>query len=181
MLAYKGFEKGLICRGYQFTMGKNVTDQANCQRNGFHCAANPLDCLYHYPNIYTSEYYLVKAEGDLDEDAYDSKISCTELTILRRLDVEQLILHGLAYMTDHPLLEWSSQVSRDRGTAGGGYTVVRGCDPMARGRLGDILALARENARGTRIEEIAITRVDGEKILPGIWYGMDWKARSARL
>ena len=97
MLAYKGFEKGLICRGYQFTMGKNVTDQANCQRNGFHCAANPLDCLYHYPNIYTSEYYLVKAEGDLDEDAYDSKISCTELTILRKLDVEQLILHGLAY------------------------------------------------------------------------------------
>lgn len=90
MLAYKGFEKGLICRGYQFIMGKNVTDQANCQRNGFHCAANPLDCLYHYPNIYTSEYYLVKAEGDLDEDAYDSKISCTELTILRRLDVEQL-------------------------------------------------------------------------------------------
>ena len=181
MLAYKGFEKGLICRGYQFIMGKNVTDQANCQRNGFHCAANPLDCLYHYPNIYTSEYYLVKAEGDLDEDAYDSKISCTELTILRRLDVEQLILHGLAYMTDHPLLEWSSKVNRDRGTAGGGYTVVRGCDPMARGKLGDILALARENAQGTRIEEIAITRVDGEKILPGIWYGMDWKAMSARL
>ena len=30
MLAYKGFEKGLICRGYQFIMGKNVTDQANC-------------------------------------------------------------------------------------------------------------------------------------------------------
>lgn len=119
MLAYKGFEKGLICRGYQFIMGKNVTDQANCQRNGFHCAANPLDCLYHYPNIYTSEYYLVKAEGDLDEDAYDSKISCTELTILRRLDVEQLILHVLAYMTDHPLLEWSSKVNRDRGTARG--------------------------------------------------------------
>ena len=95
--------------------------------------------------------------------------------------MEQLILHGLAYMTDHPLLEWSSKVNRDRGTAGGGYTVVRGCDPMARGKLGDILALARENAQGTRIEEIAITRVDGEKILPGIWYGMDWKARSARL
>lgn len=181
MLAYKGFKKGLICLDYQFTMGKNVTDQANCQRNGFHTAANPLDCLVHYPDIQDSEYHLVRAEGDLDEDAIDSKISCTELTILRELGVQQLILHGLIYMTDHPLLEWSSKVRRERGTASDGYTVVRGYDPIARGQLGDILALARENLQGTQIEEIAITCVDGKKILPDVWYGVDWKARSASL
>ena len=177
MIAYKGFVKGLICRGYQFSMGLNVTEKANCGRNGFHCASNPVDCLVHYPNIRTSVYYLVDAGGDLDEDNQDSKISCTELTVLKELDVEQLLLHGLAYMVDHPLLPWSGQVSRDHAKAQGGYAIVRGPDPAAKGELGDILALARESELGDRIEEVALSRVDGENILPNVWYGIDWKER----
>ena len=43
MIAYKGFLPGLICRGYQFRMGLNVTEKANCAHNGFHCAEDPLD------------------------------------------------------------------------------------------------------------------------------------------
>ena len=31
MLAYKGFKPGLVCLGYQFKMGLNVTDKANCR------------------------------------------------------------------------------------------------------------------------------------------------------
>ena len=45
MIAYKGFRPGLICRGYQFVMGLNTTEKANCRENGFHCAENPLDCV----------------------------------------------------------------------------------------------------------------------------------------
>ncbi len=82
MLAYKGFDKGLICRDYQFNPGLNVTEKANCAKNGFHCAENPLDCFNYYPNIKNSEYYIVDAGGDIDEDERDSKISCTHLTIL---------------------------------------------------------------------------------------------------
>ena len=48
MIAYKGMEPGMICRGYQLKMGLNVTEQANCQASGFHCAANPMDCLRYY-------------------------------------------------------------------------------------------------------------------------------------
>ena len=49
MIAYKGFEKNLSCRGYQFKRyGINETTEANCRQNGFHCAENPLDCLVHY-------------------------------------------------------------------------------------------------------------------------------------
>ena len=68
MIAYKGFGPGLICRGYRFQMGKNVTEQANCAENGFHCAENPLDCLYYYSDMKQFEYYLVDAGGDVDED-----------------------------------------------------------------------------------------------------------------
>ena len=65
MFAYKGFEKGLICRGYQFVVGLNCTERANCAQNGFHCAEDPLDCLSYYSNMDTSEYYIVNAGGDI--------------------------------------------------------------------------------------------------------------------
>lgn len=51
MIAYKGFRPGLICRGYQFVMGLNTTEKANCRENGFHCAENPLDCLSYYSSL----------------------------------------------------------------------------------------------------------------------------------
>lgn len=51
MYAYKGFEPDLSCRGYRFVMGKNVTPEANCASNGFHCAENPLDCLTYYSDM----------------------------------------------------------------------------------------------------------------------------------
>ncbi len=59
MIAYKGFRPGLICRGYQFVMGLNTTEKANCRENGFHCAEDPLDCLSYYSSLEHSEYYIV--------------------------------------------------------------------------------------------------------------------------
>ena len=104
MIAYKGFRPGLICRGYQFVMGLNTTEKANCRENGFHCAENPLDCLSYYSSLEHSEYYIVNAGGDIDEDEHDSKIACTELTVIKRLTKEELFLHGLAFVTSKNIL-----------------------------------------------------------------------------
>lgn len=177
MIAYKGFNPGLICIGYQFIMGKNVTEKANCRENGFHCAENPLDCLTYYPDMDKSEYYVVNAGGDLDEDGEDSKISCTELTILKKLTREEFFLHGLAYMMNRPQRRCHCFVQKSKGEAHNGYAVVRGIDPIARGKMGDILAFAKEDAYGKRIEQIALARVDGKKLLPNIWYGVDLNER----
>ena len=117
MIAYKGFEPGLVCRDYQFVMGKNVTEQANCAANGFHCAENPLVCLSYYPDMTRSVYCVVEAGGDMDEDARDSKIACTELTIVKQLSMEEFFLHALAYMVDHPYRQWNGRVQKNRGSA----------------------------------------------------------------
>ena len=58
MIAYKGFRPGLICRGYQFVMGLNTTEKANCRENGFHCAEDPLDCLSYYSSLEHSNIIL---------------------------------------------------------------------------------------------------------------------------
>ena len=176
MIAYKGFEPGLICLQYQFRMGLNVTEKANCKANGFHCAENPLDCLSYYRDISKSEYCIVNAGGDMDEDGTDTKISCTELTILKKLTPMELFMYALAFMVDHPKRRWSTHVRKDKAKAYGGYAVVRGIDPIACGGPGDILAFAKEDTRGN-ITQIALAVVDGEKVKPGVWYGVELTER----
>ncbi len=178
MIAYKGFNKGLQCRGYQFHMGLNITEKANCRANGFHCAEDPLDCLSYYSDMDSSEYYIVNAGGDVHEDGQDSKISCTELTIIKKLSRMDFFLHALAYMVDHPKRKWSSQVIADKGTAVKykPYAVVRGLDPVAQGTKGSVLAFAKEDACGN-IVQIALTEVDGVSVKPNTWYGVDLVVR----
>lgn len=138
MYAYKGFEPDLSCRGYRFVMGKNITPEANCASNGFHCAEDPLDCLTYYSDMDRSIYCLVQPGGDIDEDDRDSKIACTELTILRQLTRKEFFLHALAYMVDHPGRKVSGKVQREHSTSRNGYAIVRGKEPAACGKLGDI-------------------------------------------
>ena len=173
MIAYKAFKTGLNCRGYQFHMGLNTTDEANCAQNGFHCAANPLDCLSYYSMCDQTEFYIVNAGGDIDEDNCDSKIACTELTILKKLDLWDFVVHALAYLFDHPRMKVNEYVSREYGEACRGFAIVRGKEPKARGKAGDILALAKESADGEEIIQLGMARVDGKQVLASVWYDIE--------
>ncbi len=178
MLGYKGFDKGLKCRGYQFKMGLNVTEKAKAVAYGFHYAEDPLDCLTYYPHMNSSEYYIVNGTGDIDEDGTDSKIACTELTIIKKLSKEDFVLHALAYMADHPKRKRNPKVCKDKGTAGGmGFVIVCGVDPVAKGKKGDILAFAKEDDAGD-ITEVAMVAVDGKKVKAGTWYSIDLLERT---
>ena len=177
MIAYKAFNKDLSCLGYRFKMGLNVTEKAKARAYGFHCAENPLDCLTYYGNMNSADYYIVNAGGDVDEDGNDTKISCTELTIIKKLTKEDFVLHSLAYMVDHPRREWNGNVAKDKGEAGHhGFAIVRGRDPIAKGKEGQILAFAKEDDTGC-IVEVSMAAVDGQKIKPGTWYGLELAER----
>lgn len=171
MFVFKMFQKGLVCRGYQYKVGTNVCDHATCVREGFHAAENPLDCLSYYSNFDESECWLCYADGDVHEDGSDSKISCTKLEILRRLGKEGFLAYALQFMAEHPRRPWGNCVVADRGEAYcNGFTVVRGKDPVALGRkIGDYLALAKEDEKG-EVHEVGLLYIDGEVLLPGVWY-----------
>ena len=105
LIAFKGFDKDLTCTNhgntYQYRLGVwNEEDKANCGINGMHCAENPLDCLSYYPDWDRAVYYMVVADGDIDEDAYDSKISCTRLRLIKKLDKGEFVAHSLKYLLD---------------------------------------------------------------------------------
>lgn len=49
MKAYKGFNKDMTCRGFQYEEGKTYeTDKAELCKEGFHACENPLDCFNYY-------------------------------------------------------------------------------------------------------------------------------------
>ena len=68
-------------------------------------------------------------------------------------------------------------MTKDKADAIGGYAVVQGSDPVARGRKGDILAFAKENPVNGHIVQIALAQIDGVNILPDTWYGADLAER----
>ncbi len=171
MRAFKGFRKDLTCLGFQFREDKvNRTEKANCAENGFHCAENPLDCFCYYPDWRGSVYYEVDAGGDLDEDAVDSKISCTEMRLVRRLSLEQMLFEAAVYMVEHPKRRWNSGICRETGTACNGYGVVRGKNPRAAGEKGDFLLILKEEQNSPEIEEIALINIDGKRWHPHKFY-----------
>lgn len=171
MIAFKGFNADLTCLGYQFNENKiNRTEYANCRKNGFHCAENPLDCLHYYSNWKNSIYYEVEASGDMDEDDVDSKISCTEMKLLKRLSIQELFLKGIVYMVKYPNRKWNTFVMKEEGKANNGFTVVRGKNPRACGKFGDYLILLKEEEKNSNISEVALFQIDGESYKCDTWY-----------
>lgn len=176
MRAYKAFSIGLKCRGYQFVEGKNVTDEANCVKNGFHCAENPLDCLCYYPNVRTSEYWVVDAGGDIDEDATDSKIACTELITIRKLSLNEYLLHCLAWIAKNPKSRNHSKIHLECGSSDYGAAIVCGLNPIAKGKTGDVLALLQLNKFGNPIA-MGIHTVGDRGVEPNKYYDVRGQER----
>lgn len=175
MKAYKGFDKGLRCRGYQFKADEvNITKEANCVKNGFHCAENPLDCLSYYPNWDRSEYWIVDAGGDVHEDGSDTKISCTELKCVKKLSLNDFLVECISYIFNHPLRECGSHVIKDKGEAHKStkFVIVRGKEPIAKGDLGTKLGFVKEYKTNRKVCEVGLYTVDGVNIKADTYYNI---------
>lgn len=172
MIAYKAFNDDLTCLGYQFRIDKlNVTTSSNCKKNGFHCAENPLDCLSYYRNWNKAQYWIVEALGDIDEDDIDSKISCTQLRLIKRMNVKEFVAEALKYIYAYPNRKNSACVFNNEAEATELFAISRGLNPIACGKLGTVLGFAQENSEGI-VEKIAMLEVDGRQFLPDIFYNI---------
>lgn len=173
MKVVKAFSPGLICRGHKFKRDEvNITKEANCVQNGWHAAENPLDCLSYYSWDGKNEFYICEAGGDIHEDGTDSKISCTELTILERLTLEKFVAKAIEYMIKHPGRKTSHKVT-EQGEAGNDkFIIVRGEKPQASGKKDDILGFVLENDK-KQIISVALQKVGKNGIEPNTAYTID--------
>lgn len=159
-VCFKMTEPGVRCRGYQFKVDEvNLCEAATCQDTGFHAAENPLDCFSYYPSFKSNEFYLCLADGEVHENMTDSKLSCTELIFVKRLELWEVVTFACHYIVEHPKRRLSDRVCKDHGmTNDQGYAVVVGRDPTATCRnYGDVLGLVRTDENGLPVEFAVIT------------------------
>jgi hypothetical protein len=77
IIAYKGFDKDLACRGYQYAVGQTFEHKGRVEAcsSGFHSCENPWDVLSYYPLGGDNRFAVVKASGTIGRHSSDSKIA----------------------------------------------------------------------------------------------------------
>ena len=85
-VAFKGFDKSLACRGYQYEVGKSYvhTDSVVQCSSGFHVCQNPLDVLDFYPLEDGNRFARVTVGGKIDRSD-DKKWAAAEITVSAEL------------------------------------------------------------------------------------------------
>ena len=93
MKLYKGFDKNMKCRDFQYEEGKTYTYLGTpklCDE-GFHACEIPLDCLKYYAAAEGSIYREVEMEGVTDEHGDDSKRVGKVINIGVKLRIRDLV------------------------------------------------------------------------------------------
>lgn len=91
MRAFKGFNKDLTCRGYQYEEGKEFhTERTECCDTGFHACEYPLDCFGYYDPAH-SVYHEVELSGEMDKSGDNTKVCATDIKIGARLSIAGLV------------------------------------------------------------------------------------------
>ena len=91
MKMYKGFDKNLKCRDFQYEIGKTYTeDKAELCEAGFHACEHPLDCLNYYEPG-ESRYCEVDLGDVTDEHRDDSKRVGKKITVQGEIGIAGLV------------------------------------------------------------------------------------------
>ena len=85
---YKGFDKNLQCRGFQYEVGKEYeTNEAELCQKGFHFCENPHDVLSYYSAGEGNRFAVVEASDVSDEKQDDSKRVSKRIRIKAEISV----------------------------------------------------------------------------------------------
>ena len=119
--SYKGFNKDMTCRGFQYEEGKEYEEEtADACHSGFHACEHPLDCLNYYsPN--ESVYHEVEQSGEFDRGEDDSKVASTKIKIGARLDISGLVKAAIDFTMSRVKKEAKSDEDYGASSATGYY------------------------------------------------------------
>ena len=99
MKAYKGFNRDMTCRGFQFEKGKTYEHQGevNLCESGFHACEDPVDCMRYYDPC-TSVYHEVELEGVSDEHKEDTKVVGKKIRIGARMTIKSIVKASIEFV-----------------------------------------------------------------------------------
>ena len=197
MRAFKGFNKDLTCRGYQYEEGKEFhTERAECCDTGFHACEYPLDCFGYYAPAH-SVFHEVELSGEMDKSGDNTKVCATDIKIGARLSIAGLVKMAIDFTMSKVNKEAGSDERHGFASATGdcgassvsdptGVAVAWGHEARAKGCKGAHLILSDWKYVGARYSDgdymdpydkesweltgAKMVVVDGEKIKEDTYY-----------
>ncbi|ECE3295356.1 hypothetical protein C3509_25375 [Salmonella enterica] len=100
IVTFKGFNKDLKCRGFQFAIGETFHHDGKVEAcgSGFHACECPFDVFSYYPPA-ESRYAETISFGVIDrEEIGDTKIASSSITIKDELTLPQFIQRGIEWI-----------------------------------------------------------------------------------
>lgn len=191
MKAYKGFDKDLKCREFQYEVGKEYEEEnsALCKK-GFHACENPLDTFRYYRPT-DSRYCEVDVDDNGERNSTDSKVCGKHIKISAEIGLKGVINAGVRFVFDKCESATEENASGESGNAAAsgwrGTAVVTGfagratalgeqClavawgeDSLARGTVGNWIVVSERDDDGNIID-VKIAKVDGDTVKADTWY-----------
>lgn len=200
MKGYKGFEKGLVCRGKQYAENTVFEeDDAEICKSGMHFCALPHQVFAHYPPGENHEFAEVEALDDSSTD--DNTKYCTKkLRIGARISVFDMVKASVGVFFES--VDFSGRIEKTAkvigaanagnfGAANAGHrgaaiarkegkasvgrngtAAVIGNGGTVSGKVGAILLLVDTDDYGNTLDFVAV-KVDGETIKENTWYKLE--------
>ena len=99
--SYKGFDKNMKCRGFQYEVGKEyeMDGEIKCCNRGFHACKSPLE-VWDYYDMLNSRFAEVEQSGKIDEEENSTKVCSSHIKIKAELKLADIINIGVEWLKD---------------------------------------------------------------------------------
>ena len=101
MIVYKGTDKDMKCRGFQFELGKEYEEaEAKLCEKGFHGCEYPLDVFAHYAPA-DSRFFVADLDGVTDEmESDDTKRVGTKIKLRAEIGIPGVVKAAVEYIKE---------------------------------------------------------------------------------
>lgn len=99
--SYKGFDKNMQCRGFQYEVGKEyeMDGEIKCCKQGFHACKSPIE-VWDYYDMLNSRYAEVEQSGKIEEEEKSTKVCSSRIKIKAELKLADIINIGVEWLKD---------------------------------------------------------------------------------
>ena len=101
MIVYKGTDKDMKCRGFQFELGKEyVEEEAKLCNKGFHGCEYPLEVFAHYAPV-GSRFFVADLDGVMYEtESDDTKRVGTKIKLKAEIGIAGIVKAAVEYIKE---------------------------------------------------------------------------------
>ena len=177
MKAYKGFDKDLKCKDFQYEIGKTYEEpKAQLFKKGFHACEYPLDVFGYYPPS-CNRFAEVELDEVSNEKSDDSNRCGKKIRVKAEIGIAGIVKASVDYIKEHATSVHDETGYRSAATNTGkdGVASSLGIKGKAKGSLGCWLVLAEWKKVNDewRRTDVQCRRVDGETVKADTFYCLE--------